>query len=247
MPTVQYNILYRDQTTISDYEAERCRLDLYLPDVESSPVLLWLHGGGLVEGDKSGAVPVAEYLVEFGIGVALANYCLNPTVHYPAYLEDARAALDWLERNVVASGAGRRPLFIGGHSAGAYLAALVAMQPETGPQLAGAISISGQLVTHFTVRAERGIGPNTIVVDEAAPLHHVQPSVPPLCVLVSADDLPGRLEENQYFAAMMRVAGHQDTEFHVIPGRDHSSIGDLFGEPGDPVAPIVLKFLRNYS
>lgn len=248
MSHVQKDVLYKNGSPLSAYENERCRLDVYLPDGEARAWLLWFHGGGLVEGDKNDCSHLALWLTSRGVGVALSNYRLHPTAKYPEYLDDSLAALDWLAHHLEEIGATNRSIFVGGHSAGAYLAALLTLKPQDGkPEIRGVIPMSGQMVTHYTVRAERGLGPNQVTADEAAPIFHVSETAPPFCVLISDNDMPGRLEENAYFVAMMKVVGHQYTDFHVLSERDHSSIGELFGQAEDEASRITLDFINRHT
>jgi acetyl esterase/lipase len=248
MLTIQQDIPYKNSNFVTPYEEERCRLDLYSLESEPRAWLVWFHGGGLTEGDKGGYVHMAKWLAEKEIGVALCNYRFSPAVQYPAYVDDSRAAFDWLHHYLSEQGLRNDNIFVGGHSAGAYLAAIMALQPsDTNRPIRGVLPMSGQMVTHFTVRAERGLGPNQVVADEAAPIFHVREDAPPFCVMISNDDMPGRLEENAYFAAMMKVAGHTQTEFHSFAERDHGSISDLFASPGDPVCEVILQFIERYQ
>ncbi len=248
MFSIQKDLLYKNDTSLTAYESERCRLDLYSPQGDLIPWLVWFHGGGLTEGDKTACSDLAQWLAENGVGVALCNYRLSPKVKYPAYLEDALAAFIWLHQYLGERGEDNRNMFVGGHSAGGYLAALMALKPnEFHLPIRGVIPMSGQMVTHFTVRAERGIGPNQVLADEAAPIFHVTNEAPPFCVMISENDIPGRLEENAYFAAMMKVAGNRDTDFHTFPNRDHGSISDLFASPNDAVCGVLLEFIRKWT
>ena len=80
-------------------------------------------------------------------------------------------------------------------------------------QLAGLIPYSGHTITHFTVRAERGIDNKKPIIDEMAPLYHIRKDCPPL-LLITGDrklELLGRYEENAYLWRMMQVLGHQDS------------------------------------
>ncbi|RYG72154.1 alpha/beta hydrolase [bacterium] len=245
--TVEKNIWYGIGKNPTPYQLERCRLDLYRPDGEVKAWLLWLHGGGLTGGEKESCAHLAAWLAEAGFGVALANYRLSPVVKYPAYLQDALEAFEWLHRYLEWRSEYNDHIFVGGHSAGAYLAAMMALMPSHWQKhVGGALPLSGQMITHFTVRAERGISENQVVVDGGAPLFYTGEEAPPFCVMVSTDDLPGRLEENAYFAAMMKVAGHSQTEFHTFSNRDHGSICDLFGTPGDAVCGVMLEFLKRH-
>jgi hypothetical protein len=108
--------------------------------------------------------------------------------------------------------------------------------------LAGLVPFSGQAITHFTIRAERGIPDTRPIIDEYAPVYHVRPDAPPLLIL-SGDrelELLGRYEENAYFWRMMRLVGHTNTILHEFGGYGHGAMA----EPG---YPLLLQFVHKAS
>lgn len=251
--TVLTNLPYRAAETADDYQRERCRLDLYLPEGTGFPMIVWFHGGGITSGSKTGvdtrAISLA--LAGEGVAVAAANYRLSPRVKFPAYVEDAAAAVAWARTRIAGHGGDSNRVFAGGHSAGAYLTSMVAMDPAhlrphglSPADLGGFIPVSGQMMTHFTVRSERGLGTNAILSDAAAPIYHTRPDGPPMLILMGDRDWPARLEENQYFAAIQRTAGNRGVELLVVPDRNHGSIAGRIAREGDPAREAILRFLR---
>src|SRR5207244_8890590 len=122
-------------------------------------------------------------------------------------------AFAWTRAHIAEHGGDVGKLFIGGHSAGGWLALMIGLDErylrEFGVELsaiAGLIPVSGQTMTHYTVREERGIGKFTITADEAAPVHYVGKETPPMLVLYAEHDMAARAEENQYFVALMKGA-----------------------------------------
>lgn len=238
----------------TEYERERCKLDWYLPveGTDDFPVLIWFHGGGLQQGHKADdiATAVAERFAKDGIAVASVNYRLSPQVNYPAYLEDAAAAVAFVLKNASQHRGRNDQVFVSGHSAGGYLTAMVAMDPSlleahgaTRNSLAGIIPVSGQMITHSTVRNERGIPRSQPIIDEAAPAYHATADAPPFLCIVGSEDLPARTEENQYFAAAMKAAGHDSVSYSEFEGRDHGTIANRMGEPDDEVAAAIKAFI----
>lgn len=109
-------------------------------------------------------------------------------------------------------------------------------------RIAGLIPFSGQCITHFTVRAERGIKDTQPVVDDLAPLYHVRKDAPPL-VLITGDrnvEMLGRYEENAYLWRMMKLVGHPDTALYELQGFNH-------GQMPEPAYPLLLRFMRDRS
>ena len=136
---------------------ERQALDVFMPDLAgggSRPVLMFVHGGGFVAGNKTGP-PGSFYFDNVGIwavrggwiGVNI-TYRLAPTHKWPTGAEDLASALRWVVQSISRHGGDPRRIFVAGHSAGAvhvadYLALPRLHLDPAGPGLKGAILISG--------------------------------------------------------------------------------------------------------
>lgn len=254
---VHEDIAYKSGAALSDYERERCLLDLYLPQGKTGyPAVVWFYGGGLTAGDKSGAlhVEIARSLAQRGIAVAVVDYRLSPRVEFPAYVEDAAAGVAWVLDHIGDYGGDAGHVFVSGHSAGGYLVAMVGLDDSylaarghsTG-ELAGLIPISGQMVTHETVRRERGLPTTRPLVDAAAPVYHVRDDAPPLLAIAGSEDLPARPEENRYLIAALRAVGHQDATYLEFEGRTHGTIVGGIPEADDAVGRAILAFIERVS
>lgn len=254
---VHRDLAYKTGSELSDYERERCVLDLYVPaDASAFPVLLWFHGGNITAGDKADAlhVDIARELAGRGIAVAAVNYRLSPNVNFPAYVEDAAAAVAWVLDNIGEYRGDSAAVFVSGHSAGAYLASLVGLDGrylaahgrEVG-ELSGLVPISGQMITHGTVRTERGLPEERPIIDAAAPAYHVSASAPPFLAIAGSEDLPARAEENAYFIAAMQAVGHADAAYLEFAGRNHGSIVARIPTADDPVAAAIEEFVERLA
>lgn len=240
----------------SDYEKSRCRLDLYVPEnAASAPCLVWFHGGGLTAGskDKAEAVDVGRRMARAGMIVAMVNYRLSPGGTFPAYVEDAASSVAWMIREASKYGGDPGSVFVGGHSAGAWLTLMVGLDGSylkghgvSTSDLAGTIPVSPQVDSHWTVRAERGIDRNTRVIDPTAPLFHVRSDAPPILLFVADSDLKGRADRNRVFFEAMKKAGHKSVSFHEIAGRNHSSVMTRVNWPGDEVARRIIDFVGRH-
>ncbi|MCP5518542.1 MAG: alpha/beta hydrolase fold domain-containing protein [Verrucomicrobiales bacterium] len=240
------NILYRPAPETDAYAQERCRLDLYHPrETNGYATVVWFHGGGLTGGNRF----VPEALKEQGIAVVAAGYRLSPRVRAPAWIEDAAAAVAWTFKHIETYGGATNRIFVSGHSAGGYLTSMVGLDQRwlaaeglDANAIAGLIPFSGHCITHFTVRAERGIPGTQAVVDDLAPLFHVRADAPPL-LLITGDrnrEMLGRYEENAYLWRMMQEVKHPDTELFELDGYDH-------GGMAAPAHPLLLRFVRSHS
>ncbi|WP_292008485.1 alpha/beta hydrolase [Chryseobacterium sp.] len=235
---------YEEKINQTDkYIDERCVLDIYIPqNVKDFPTVIWFHGGGLTGGEKE----IPEALKNKGIAVVGVNYRLSPKVSAPLYIEDAAAAVAWVFKNIKKYGGDENMIFVSGHSAGGYLVTMIALDKTylnkygiDANKLAGVIPFSGQMITHFTARKEKGVDELDARIDELAPLHFIRADAPPL-LLITGDrekELFGRYEENAYMARMMKLKGHKDTTLYELEGFDH-------GGMAQPAFPLLLNEIK---
>ena len=213
-------------------------------DVEHPPLILFFHGGGLTGGGRT--CPDAPYCGKYA--VAEIRYRLSPQTLPPGQMEDAAAAIAFLYRNADKYGYDRSRLIVSGQSAGAWLAALTVWNPEylarhgmSRRDIAAMILISGQLTTHFRVKADlkRDRGRYVPQVDEYAPLLYLAADLPPL-LLITGDpqyEIPGRVEENALAAACLKALGHTHVEHFSLGGFAHTPV--LYG-----CNHLILLFLE---
>ena len=228
------NISYYDAAALSRadaYQKEQCKLDVYYPKgTKGFATVVWFHGGGLTEGSR-----YLPELKEQGIAIVPVSYRLAPKAKAPAILEDSAAAVAWVIKNIERYGGDPSKVFVAGHSAGAYLSSMIAMDPKwlaahklSNRSLAGVIAVSGQMTTHFTMKELRGdkAPPLRPIIDEFAPLYHASKDVPPICLIGGGRDIEfkSRVEENQLMAVTLRNLGHTQVEFYEMAGLNHGTV-----------------------
>lgn len=111
----------------------RHRLDIYLPTrpaATPAPVVVFFYGGTWREGSRKDYLFVGEALASRGIMAVVADYQLYPAVTYPSFLHDSAKAVAWTARHIAGLGGDPNKLFVMGHSAGGYNAAMVALDPR---------------------------------------------------------------------------------------------------------------------
>jgi len=254
------DIAYKDDViSQTPYEQERCKLDLTLPaDAKGFPTYVWFYGGGLKNGGKDlnseYCAEIRASLARAGVAVVTPDYRLSPKAKYPAYVDDAAAAFAWTVKHIAAHGGDPRKVFIGGHSAGGYLALLVGMDPErlkphglTLGSVAGIAQVSGQVFNHYTVRDERGQARYGITSDEAAPAFHIRKSLPPILTIYAQNDMLSRAEENMFFVTTLKAAGHTENYSLRVDDRDHGTVGHNLRNDDDPARLAILNFIAKQS
>lgn len=230
-------------TTSSDpYAKERCKLDVYYPEeAKDAPVVVWFHGGGIEAGNKE----IPRELKECGYIVVSPNYRLLPKAKIDECIDDAAAAVAWTFKNVEKYGGSTKKIYVSGHSAGGYLLDIIGLDKHwlqkygvNADDIAALIPFSGQVVTHYNVRKQQGIGPLQATIDEYAPLTFVRPDAPPM-VIISGDrelELFGRYEEQAYFWRMLKLVGHKRVYLYEMQGFDH-------GNMPEPAFHILKDFI----
>lgn len=110
----------------------RACLDFYVPGGlnAAAPVILFFYGGSWQNGTKNIYRAFGEAFASAGVIAAVADYRLYPQVKYPAFIEDGARAFRFVRDNIASHGGDPARIFVSGHSAGAYIAAMLACDPR---------------------------------------------------------------------------------------------------------------------
>lgn len=227
------------------YRKERCKLDVYYPvGKKGFPTIVWFHGGGLEGGGKH----VPEMFMNQGFAVVAVNYRLSPKAQNPAYTEDAAAAVAWAYKHIEEYGGSPRRVFVTGHSAGGYLTLMVGLDKSylqeygvDADSIAAYLPISGQTVTHFTIRKERSLPEGIPVIDQYAPCNKARKDTPPF-VLITGDrnlEMADRYEENALLASVLKNIGNKKVSLYELQGFYH-------GQVYVPGCCLVANYIRNF-
>jgi acetyl esterase/lipase len=114
------------------------------------PVVVFFYGGSWNQGERANFAFVGEALASRGILTMVADYRLYPEVRYPEFLKDSATAVAWAMSHADRLGGNPQRVFVMGHSAGAYNAAMLALDPRwlkaagrAPRELAGFIGLAG--------------------------------------------------------------------------------------------------------
>ncbi len=241
-----------------NYADGRDLLDVYMPQgAIDAPVIVFFHGGGLLAGDKTYGKTIATSLVKRGFGVVSANYRLSPNYAHPAHVQDTAAATAWVINNIAAYGGDAKNVFIAGHSAGAYLAALLAIDRSYLEKhtlgidaVKGTILISPFLYVEET--APERIASNPIFKSiwgdkrdgwlKASVTPYIGPDRDNILVIYADGDDAWRKEQNRRFVAGLQREGNSNVAALEVANRNHRTIMSDILKQDDQIGNVVVNF-----
>jgi len=254
----------------------RHKLDLFVPKGKKDfPVVVLVHGGCWTIGDKSCCglySAVGHFLASRGVGVVLPNYRLSPWVKHPEHIKDVARAFAWTHENIGKYGGDPGRLFIGGHSAGGHLAALLASDEQylkaeglSRKDIRGVVAVSGVYripdKLELTLAIDGGLGtkfelktnPFDYVFgkdpkgrEAASPVCHVCAGLPPFLLVYADNDLPLLPEMAEEFARTLKDK-KCDVELLKVEGRNHNNVMFDAKNGDDPVAKTILDFVTRHQ
>lgn len=111
----------------------RQKLDIYVPKAvnpeQPAPVIVFFYGGSWQYGSKNEYLFVGQALASKGFVAVIADYRIYPEAYFPAFVEDGANAFAWVKDHIGQYGGRSDALFLAGHSAGAYIAVMLTVNP----------------------------------------------------------------------------------------------------------------------
>ena len=245
-------------------------LDIYAPaNAQKLPVLFWIHGGGWVTGDKSSVQNKPEAFLQRGFVMVSTNYRLLPEVPMETILSDVAQALGWVRRHIAEHGGDPERVLVGGHSAGAQLAALLCTDAsyldKVGVPLAsliGCLPVDGDTFdipaiietaetrrrVHQQPQATFGhrekFGNDPAKHRNFSAVNHVAAGkgIPPFFILHVAGQ-PDTTAQAQRLGTVLKSAGIEAQVFGAKEST-HSKVNADLGLPNDPATLALWEFLE---
>jgi acetyl esterase/lipase len=226
----------------------RQKLDVYQPRAAArAPLVVFFYGGSWNAGERGDYRFVGEALAARGIVVAIADYRLYPEVTYPEFLNDSARAVAWVNVEAQRFDADPERLFVMGHSAGAYNAAMLALDPRwlaqqgmDAAQLAGWVGLAGPY--DFLPSNNPDVQPvfhHPRYPPGAEPFGHVSDNAPPAFLgAARSDTLVDPQRNTARLASDLGAAGVPVTlRFYERVG--HMTLIGAFGRPLRGLAPVL--------
>ena len=232
---------------------ERQKLDVYLPGPAATgpvPVLMFIHGGYWVVGHKDKLGFMAPPLTCAPAVLVTPGYRLAPGSKYPEQVDDCRVALKWVYDHIAEYGGDPDRIFLGGHSAGGHLAALVTLQTERlassglpADVVKGCFPVSGVFdVTDAPPDRRDAFLASPDHAKEASPVHNAPGNRTPFLLEIGGNDFPNL--RNQHPAMLKALQGQPGpVEEMVRQGHDHFQISLDHGESDNPWSRRVRELM----
>ncbi len=229
----------------------RNELDIWrhkdLPADGRAPVLLQVHGGAWIIGNKEQqAMPLMAHMADHGWICVSINYRLSPRATWPAHIVDVKRAIAWVKANIADYGGDPDFVCITGGSAGGHLSSLAALSPnqpafqpgfeDADTSVAAAVPFYGvydwinrdgtgrndmeDVLARLVLKARRQDAPE--VWEEASTMSWVGPQAPPFMVIHGTNDSLVPVEQARSFVAMLRAASAEPVVYAELPGAQHA-------------------------
>jgi len=243
---------------------EKQKLDVYMPDgADNTPVMINVHGGGWHIGKKTEVQKKPKAFNRQGMLFVSVGYPLMPDHEVEVQAASIARAIAWVEQNIADYGGDPSRIYLMGHSAGAHLVSLVALDPTylqnegASPSLInGVVSVDGASLNlvwrmenlsdtgSFSVRMfSQTFGDDPARWRNLSPYHHIsgERSPPPfLFLFAEKNDVSDPVADG--VAARLREVGG-DALSKTIKGRNHASINRRLGGWRDPAFAAIMSFL----
>jgi acetyl esterase/lipase len=209
----------------------RQRLDVWTPKRRGGaplPVVIFFYGGAWVKGARSDYGFAGRAYAARGFVAVVPDYRLVPTVRYPAFVQDGALAVRWTRDNIARFGGDPRRITLAGHSAGAYNAAMLALDGSflrdagVDPHIVRAAALLAGPYDFYPWDDARSVDAfaNWPRPAETQPVNHVAAGAPPLWLGYGSADTTVRPRNSIALAAKLKAAG-APVELRDYRGKNH--------------------------
>jgi acetyl esterase/lipase len=238
----------RRDTDVAYGPDPRQRLDVYAPSpgVTDAPVVVFFYGGSWTSGARGDYRFVGAALAARGMVTVIPDYRLYPSVRFPLFLDDCAASVRWCADHAARFGASSQRLFLAGHSAGAYNAAMLALDGSylrsagvDARSLRGFVGLAGPYdFLPFTSRVTRNVFGAYATPVATQPIHFVNPGAPSALLITGAADTVVDPGNSARLAVALRRQGATVREIRY-PGVGHRMLVGSLAPPLRGVSPAL--------
>jgi acetyl esterase/lipase len=227
---------------------ERQKLDLYFPLSASPnpPVVVFFYGGAWQRGRRQDYRFVAQALTRRGVITVIPDYRVYSEAKFPTFIEDGASAVSWVRNHIGNFGVKPSGLFLMGHSAGAYIAAMLSLNPHylaqvglSVSELRGFIGLAGPY-DFLPLKSPRliDIFGGADGIPETQPVNFASASAPPALLLHGAQDKTVRPGNTERLAGLLRELRCPVVE-KIYPSYRHIMILLVLASPFQDSKPVI--------
>lgn len=225
------------------------RLDVWRParaSRQALPVLIFWYGGGWVNGSREAYAFAARAYARQGFIVVMPDYRKVPSVRFPAFLVDGAQAVRWTRDHVGALGGDPDRIAVAGHSAGAYTAAMLTLDPQwlraEGMQpgvIKAAVGLCGPY-DFYPFTAKRAIDAMKGVADPLVtqPIRFARPDAAPILLVSAGADVQVGAHNAKNLTSRLKAVGGRATHIDY-PGLSHEDVAMALSVPFGWKAPVL--------
>jgi arylformamidase len=228
---------------------------------KDAKVLMFVHGGGWLSGDKKQYRDMASRLAKNELTVVLINYRLSPKVKFPSHIEDVASAIHWAESSIETYNGNKENIYLMGHSAGGHLISLLLFDKsylekyEMIPSdIVGAITISGV----FEIKPQEGgatkkylemvFGDNETIWESATCKNHIDTEtknmVPPFLISWGKEESKLIVDESQKIITEFNANEIKFQPF-IFEGKNHYAFKDDLKDSESGFYRTLMQFMEN--
>ncbi|MBA3666765.1 MAG: alpha/beta hydrolase [Sphingomonas sp.] len=237
----------------------RLKLDVWAPRQRSTtplPVVVFFYGGGWVAGERGDYGFAGRAFAAQGFIAIVPDYRLVPGAHFPTFAQDGALAIKWARDHAAEFGGDSRRISLAGHSAGSYIAAMLALDRHyltdvgVDPKIvrAGALLSGPYDFYPFTEQRGRDALGGWPRPAETQPITYARRDAPPLLLIHGTADTVVRPRNAKALAARLRQLG-APVELRLYPGKSHidtvKSLSPLFRGSTSALADSVAFLKAN--
>ena len=266
MKIQQGRVSIKEGIVIGEGGGRSLKADIFLPPLEekSRPAVLFIHGGGWIEGDRSQLKGYGILLARLGFVCMCNSYRLSNESIWPAQIQDVNCAIRYLRTNATDLGLDPDRIGVSGNSAGGHLSLMAAatnydqiFEGEGGSnEVSSEIKAVCAIYPPTTIRQLEMLNPleNAFLMlmgkeakkedfDKASPLNYVTEDYPPCMLIHGSTDSVVRLKDSTKFYEKL-IEFNRPASLHIFSEEEHA----FDGEPdyGRAIADLQALFFKKY-
>ena len=266
MKIQQGRVSIKEGIVIGEGGGRSLKADIFLPPLEEKnrPAVLFIHGGGWIEGDRSQLRGYGILLARLGFVCMCNSYRLSNESIWPAQIQDVNCAIRYLRANATDLGLDPNRIGVSGNSAGGHLSLMAAatnydqiFEGEGGSnEVSSEIKAVCAIYPPTTIRQLEMLNPleNAFLMlmgkeakkedyDKASPLNYVTEDYPPCMLIHGSTDSVVRLKDSTKFYEKL-IEFNRPASLHIFSEEEHA----FDGEPdyGRAIADLQALFFKKY-